>query len=201
MAAFEWDWLIERCVDALEESDPVAAVADLIAATVAHPQRLASTVSPPLDPADDGVAYRSDDLLIVNVVFPRGFATGIHDHRIPAVIGAWAGHEDNLLYRRRPSGVEYVGGRRLQPGEVLTLDEDAVHDVHARGSGWCGAIHVYLGDLDAQTRSEWPTIDGLERPCDADAMERRWLETAIATDLVTPKADDAAEPSEGTGSR
>jgi predicted metal-dependent enzyme (double-stranded beta helix superfamily) len=201
VAVVEWDRLIERCVDALEDSDPLGVVADLVAATVADPQRLASTVVPPLDPADDGVVYRSDDLLIVNVVFPGGFATGIHDHRVPAVIGAWAGHEDNLLYRRRPSGLEYVGGRRLEPGEVLTLAEDAVHDVHAPAASWCGALHVYLGDLGVQARSEWPSIDGLERACDAEDMERRWLEAAIATDLVTSEADDVADGPEAAGSQ
>jgi predicted metal-dependent enzyme (double-stranded beta helix superfamily) len=191
----EWDGLIQRCVDALQDTDPVAAVAEVVAATVADHRRLASTVVPPLDPADDGIVYRSDRLLIVNVVFPRGFETGIHDHRIPAVIGAWAGHEDNFLYRRRPDGLESVGGRRLEPGEVLTLDDEAVHDVHAPGSSWCGAIHVYFGDLGAQARSEWPAVDGSERPCDPDAMERRWLETAIATELVAAPGGDAAERS------
>lgn len=48
----------------------------------------------------------------------------------------------------------------------------------------------------ATPRSEWPTVDGLERSRDPDAMERRWLETAIATKLVTPTGDDTVvEPS------
>lgn len=188
MAAYAWDEFVERCLAARREPESLAAVAEVVAATVADPRRLEGTVTIPLPPDDEGIIHRSDELLIVNVVFPRGFRTGIHDHRMPAVIGAWAGHEDNLLYQRSPGPLEAVGVRRLEPGEVLVLDDQAIHDVHAPKESWCAAIHVYLGDLGARDRSEWPSIDGAERPCDSDDMERRWMELARATDLVRPPA-------------
>lgn len=184
MPSFDWDDLTRRCVEACGEPDPLGAVAEALARAVADHARLGSSVQIPLDADDDGVVHRSDALLIVNVIFPAGFRTGIHDHRIPAVIGAWGGHEDNRLFRRAQRGIEPAGVRRLEPGDVLVLDEHAIHDVHAPAGTWSGAVHVYLGDLGTVARSSWPSGNAPEAVFDADEMECRWLERATATGLV-----------------
>lgn len=184
MAEFDWDAFVSRCRTARDERRPLPALDEAVREAVSDPRRVAATVSLPLDPADDGIVYRSADLLILRSVFPRGFVTGIHDHRVPAVIGVWAGHEDNLLYRPAAAGLECFAVQRLGPGEVLALSDTAIHDVHASKTSWCGAIHVYLGDLTTQERSEWPAPDQPERPCDGEEMERQWLELGIATGLV-----------------
>ena len=194
MPAFDWDDFVERCVVASRDPDPLQAVAAVVGEAVADPGRVASTVVTPVDPDDDGVLHRSDELLVVNVLFPQGFATGIHDHRMPAVIGAWAGYEDNLLYRRAPSGMEPARAERLRPGEVLVLGEDAIHDVHAPTTSWSGAVHVYLGDLPAVPRSYWSAVDAPEQPCDPDEMEHRWTELAEATGLVAPAPPEPGVP-------
>lgn len=184
MVAFDPDRFVSRCVEALAESAPLAAAAEVVAEAVADPRAFAGVVDLPLDPDDDGILFRSPELMIVHVVFPSGFRTGAHDHRVPAVIGTWSGHEDNLLYSRTGSGIELREVRRVESGEVLVLDTGAIHDVHAPASSWTAGIHVYLGDLAAEPRSAWPDPGKVEVPCDADDMERRWLEQAIATGLV-----------------
>ena len=154
--------------------------------TVADPNSFVEALQLPLDPDDDGVLFQSAEVMIVHAVFPSAFSTGLHDHRMPAVIGTWAGYEDNLLYRRTPAGLEQRGIRRLEPSDVLVLGEDDVHDVHTPKNIWTAGLHVYLGDLIAVSRSSWTTPESPETPLDGDQMEQRWLERATATGLVEP---------------
>lgn len=186
MARFDGEAFVAACLAALEEADPLGAVAEAVAEAVAVPDALAGTVELPLDPDDDGLLYRSPELVVARVLFPAKFVTGIHDHRIPAVIGAWAGYEDNLIYRRE--GVRLVGHgkRRLEPRDVLVLEAADLHDVHAPTGSWTGALHVYLGDLEATERSSWAAVDAPEQPFDGEAMERQWTELGQATGLVAP---------------
>lgn len=191
VASFDWDGFVERCLATEGEGDRLGAIAEVVGEAIADPARLQGAVQLPMEPDDDGVVHRSADLLVVNVLFPRGFRTGIHDHRIPAVIGAWAGFEDNLLFERRAEGIARRASRRIRPGEVLALDADAIHDVHAPSATWCGAVHVYLGDLAAVDRSAWAAEDAPETACDGGEMERRWAALATATGLTRRPAQGA----------
>lgn len=186
VGAFDRDEFVAACVAALGEADRLGGLREVMARAVSDPASIAATVPVPVDPDDDGIIHRSPELFVTYAVFPRGFCTGIHDHRMPAVIGAWSGYEDNRLFRRAGGGLEPVGATRVEAGEVLVLDADAIHDVHAPASAWTGALHVYLGDLTAVPRSEWAGIDVPEAPLDVAAMERRWSEAAVATGLVAP---------------
>jgi predicted metal-dependent enzyme (double-stranded beta helix superfamily) len=186
MATFDPDGFVEACLDALGDSSPLDAVEAVVRETVADPSSFGEAMRLPLDPEDDGVLFRGPGVMIVLAVFPAGFATGLHDHRMPAVIGTWAGYEDNLLYRRTPAGLEHRGTRRLEPRDVLVLGADDIHDVHSPTSTWTAGLHVYLGDLSAASRSSWTTPDSPEMPLDGDEMEQRWLQRATATGLVEP---------------
>lgn len=160
------------------------AIGDVMQRAVSVPAEIQRVLEPPLDPDDDGVLHASPELLVAFAVFPPGFATGIHDHGTPAVIGAWAAHENNLLYRRTATGLEAVEPKRVHAGEVLVLGADAVHDVHAPTSTWCGALHVYLGDITTTTRSFWPDAAGPATPFSGDRQEQAWLEAAHATNIL-----------------
>lgn len=196
VVAFDRDAFVARCIEALTEPSPPSAIAEVVGEAVADPRAFTDVVHLPLDPADDGILHRSPELMIVHVVFPQGFRTGMHDHRMPAVIGAWAGYEDNLLFRRTPDGLERTGVRRIESGDVLLLGDDVVHDVHAPAGSWTAALHVYLGDLGTVARSSWAGPEAPEQPCVADEMEERWLAQAVATGLVAlPEADSSGPAS------
>jgi predicted metal-dependent enzyme (double-stranded beta helix superfamily) len=182
--AFDEDQFIADCVAARADSDPVAAIADVVARAVSRPDDVVASVEFPLDPYDDGVIHRSPELLIVKVVFPAKFVTGIHDHRVPAVIGAWGGFEDNLLYRRNDGRLAERGVRRLEPRDVLVMTSEDVHDVHVPGESWTGALHVYLGDIESLERSGWDGPDAPEQTLDVSAMGQLWDELARDTGLV-----------------
>lgn len=162
----------------------MAAIAELVGRAIHEPRALQAVFQVPVDPDDDGIVLRSPDLLVANAFFPGGFTTGIHDHTVPAVIGVWAGHEDNHLYEQTDRGLEQTRVIRLVPGEVLALDDAAIHDVHAPARAWSGAIHVYLGDLLGADRQAWPSSDEQPSPFDGEAFETRWQEAAVRTGFL-----------------
>ena len=184
VTAFDLDAFISSCVAAREEIEPVAALRDIVERAVSDPGGLDAAFPVPVDPSDDGVLYSSATLFVAQGLFPRGFSTGIHDHTVSAVIGTWAGYEDNHLFRRTASGIERIEVHRVLPGEVLVLDAHAIHDVHAPSTTWSAALHVYLGDITARKRSSWADEDASAFPFDGVDMEARWMEAATATGLV-----------------
>ena len=184
MTTFDLDTFIASCVTARNDSDPVGALREIVERTVREPNGLDDAFPVPVDPNDDGMLLCSPTLFIAQGLFPRGFATGIHDHRVVAVIGAYAGYEDNHLFRRSAFRLERIEVRRLHAGEVLVLDANAIHDVHAPSTAWTAALHVYLGDITAAARSSWAHVDAPESPLVAGDMESRWLAAATATGIT-----------------
>ena len=181
---FDHDEFVNACLAAIGEDDPIGAVREVVERAVSDPASIARTYEVPLDPDNEGILHRSSDLFITQVVFPRGFCTGLHDHTIPAIIGVWGGYEDNLVYRTDGARVLDGGQRhRVEPGQVLTLGAKDAHDVHAPDGGWSGALHVYLGDLISLERGAWETVDGERGIYDGAEQERRWTEVGKATGL------------------
>jgi predicted metal-dependent enzyme (double-stranded beta helix superfamily) len=185
MAIFDIDGFVAECLEALTDAEPVGAVEEAMERAMARPHALADRFPVPVDADDDGILYRSSELFIACAMFPKGFATGIHSHATPAIIGVWAGHEDNQLYRRAGEGIVSCGTRRVDTGGVLSLGPDAIHDVHTPATRWSGALHVYLADLTALDRDEWTDPEGPASRFDGAELERRWLETAQSTGLVS----------------
>jgi predicted metal-dependent enzyme (double-stranded beta helix superfamily) len=131
-------------------------------------------------------------------MFPPGFVTGIHDHSAPAVIGVWARHEDNWLYRHAGERIEALDPRRVETGSVLLLGESAIHDVHAPGDGWSGALHVYLGDILNADRSSWPDPGAPAHPFDgADLGSRRRRDGAHRADRGVARGVTAPQSRSG----
>ena len=184
MTTFDLDRFVGDCVEAADTDDPLGAVAEVVGRAVSDPRSVRYRFEVPLDPDDDGILHRSPGLFVTWAVFPRGFATGIHDHGVPAVIGGWAGEEANRLYRPTAAGLEACGSSRVTPGDVVTLDAETAHDVHVQGPSWSGALHVYLGDILTLDRHEWARPDDPATPFDPQDQERRWTAAAQATGLL-----------------
>jgi len=181
---FDTDEFVAGCLEASRAAQPVSALRLLVERAIAVPEAIERRFPVPVDPDDDGILHQSADLLITCAIFPRGFATGIHDHSVPAVLGLWAGVEDNWLYRRTPTGIELSATQRVGCGEVIVLDADAIHEVRVSASGWSGGLHVYLGDILAADRSEWADVASTATRFDPDDQERRWMAAAESTRLV-----------------
>ena len=73
------------------------------------------------------ILYRSEDLTVLNVVWPPLMTLFPHDHRMWAAIGIYSGREDNAFYRRDGDRGHPFGGRELADGAVLLLGDDVIH--------------------------------------------------------------------------
>jgi predicted metal-dependent enzyme (double-stranded beta helix superfamily) len=114
--------------------------------------------------------HHSDALTVLNVVWAPGMTIMAHDHRMIAVIGVYAGREDNVFWRRIAEHidgrVEAAGGKELRQGDVAVLGQDIIHSVTNPLAQFTGAIHVYAGDFFATPRSEWDPQTLTEKPYD-----------------------------------
>jgi predicted metal-dependent enzyme (double-stranded beta helix superfamily) len=92
------------------------------------------------------------------------------------------GYEDDYLFARDGTRAVQTSVDRCEPGQVLGLSVDAIHDVHAPPSTGSAAIHVYGGALFDQARHGWNPDEG---PVDdADDLDRM-LASLRASDYLT----------------
>jgi predicted metal-dependent enzyme (double-stranded beta helix superfamily) len=172
------DDVVARCRAALAEHAPALAVRDVLDELVAAPSALDRALGP-VELGGITPLHHSPDLTILRVAWTPGMAINPHDHRMWAVIGMYAGQEDNAFYRRGPAGLERAGGREVPAGDVLVLGEDAIHSVANSRRDFAVALHVYGGDFFSAARSEWDSDTFEERPRDLDGT-RRLFEAANA---------------------
>jgi predicted metal-dependent enzyme (double-stranded beta helix superfamily) len=102
-----------------------------------------------------------------------------HNHLMWAVIGIYAGREDNIFWRRlpdEPGRIEAAGAKSLGPGDAEPLGRDIIHTVTNPLPRLTGAIHVYGGDFFAVARSEWDPETLCERALDLDRAARLFEE-------------------------
>jgi predicted metal-dependent enzyme (double-stranded beta helix superfamily) len=162
------DELVVACIEAIAEPDPRGAVREVLSRFVADGALIESRVE---STAGLHVLYRSDDLTVLNVIWPPLMTLFPHDHRMWAAIGIYGGREDNTFYRRDGDSVIPSGGKELADGAVLLLGDDVIHSVHnpAR-SAYTGAIHVYGGDFVGTPRSQWDPATLTEQAYDLELV-------------------------------
>ena len=155
---FDLDQFAADCRAALAEDASQKAVREVVARAVADPGAVLAALG---EPQRGGVhkLYHSDDLTIVNVIWPPYMTIMPHNHLMWAVIGIYTGREDNIFWRRRPDGetskVEAAGAKALSVGDCEPLGVNIIHSVTNPIPRLSGAIHVYGGDFYAAERSEW----------------------------------------------
>lgn len=94
-----------------------------------------------------------------------------HDHNMTAMIGVFEGCEEQRFWARTDHGVEQAAGRLLEPGEVITLGERAIHAISSPAHAPARAIHVYLGDIYDVERSLFHPDTLEEFPFEADRYD------------------------------
>ena len=167
---------IDACRNALKENDPQAAVRELVARAVSEPGDVMRALGEPKRAAINTV-YRSVDLTILDVCWGPRLAFQPHDHRIWAVIGVYAGREQNFFYRRSGPSLAQASMRELNVKDTAALGAAAIHAVTNPLDSVTAAIHVYGGDFFATPRSEWDPITFVERPYDTAAALRIFEES------------------------
>ena len=185
---FNLDHFIADCRAALTEPSPELAIKEILERAVANPADVVGALGTPRQ-AQIASLHHDRDLTILNVVWTPGMAAYPHDHRMWALIGLYAGQEDNTFYRRNPEGLQVAGGKQLETGETALLGKAVIHAVVNPLRVFTGAIHIYGGDFFGTPRSDWDPETLQERPYDverarklvADANERWLAECARAS--------------------
>ena len=173
---FDIEQFLTECRAAITETEPRAAVKQVLERAVAAPDQVAAAL--PAERAGVVPLYAADDLSVLHVVWAPGMRFRPHNHLMWAVIGMYGGQEDNAFYRRMGTGLAESGGRQLRTGDVTLLGADTIHAVTNPLRTFAGAIHVYGGDITTRVgRSEWDEERGEEVPYDF-ARTRRYFEEA-----------------------
>ena len=167
---------IEACRTAMKEHDPQAAIQELVARTVSEPGRVITALGEP-SRAGVNTLYRSQDLTILNLCWGPHLEFKPHDHRMWAVIGVYAGREQNFFYRRSGQSLTRHGMREMNARDTSALGADAIHAVTNPLDQVTAAIHVYGGDFFGTPRSEWDPKTFVEQPYDTAATLRIFEES------------------------
>src|SRR5262245_12951428 len=111
---FDTERFIADCRAALDGPDSARNVREVVARAVADPAGVTASLG---EPAAGSIVplYRSEDLTIINVLWPVNMVVAPHNHNTWAVIGVYGGREDNILWRRLPAdsarGIEAAGAK------------------------------------------------------------------------------------------
>jgi predicted metal-dependent enzyme (double-stranded beta helix superfamily) len=90
-----------------------------------------------------------------------------HNHRIWAIIGVTHGSEKNEFFQRSEHTIEPLGGRVVTEGEVIVMNDEAIHSVKNPSTlRLSSALHVYGGDLIGAAKAMWCDPDLSEQPFD-----------------------------------
>ncbi len=172
---FDRDRLVEECRASLGGGQK--ALREILLHAVSD---LSQAPTTPRDVPEPGLQtlYRSIDLTVLDFVWAPDMTLPPHTHEMAALIGVYAGREDNIFWRRRASGIEAAGAQSLGMRDVATLGKDIIHSVTNPLGMRSRAIHVYLGDFFAPPvpRREWDheTLD--EHDWSPDEVRRRFAE-------------------------
>ncbi len=175
---FDKDRFVADCRAALAADPTHRHVREVVARAVADPGQVLHGLGTP-ERASVGILHRSPDLTILNLVWAPRMCVMPHNHDMWAVIGIYAGAEDNIFWRRIPGepaerGIEAAGARSLRTGDVDTLGRDIIHSVLNPLERCTAAIHVYGGDFFDAHRSQWESEALTESPFDYEASRRRF---------------------------
>ncbi len=154
---FDLDRFVADCRAALAEDSSHKSVREIVARAVAEPAAVLTALGEPSRGTIERL-HHSDDLTILNVVWPPHMTIMPHNHQMWAVIGVYTGREDNIFWRRVSedgSKIEAAGAKSLCIKDAAPLGRDIIHSVTNPIPRLSGAIHVYGGDFFAAARSEW----------------------------------------------
>ena len=166
---FDTDGFIEACVAA--QADSERSVREVVHKAVSDPSGVMKTLGEPRE-AGIQTLHCTDTLTVLNIVWTPLMNSGPHDHQMWAVIGVYAGGEDNIFWRRRPDGIEAAGASSLRAGEAELMGWNIVHSVTNPTAKLTGSIHVYGGNFFTKKRNQWNPETLREEPYDVGKNDK-----------------------------
>jgi len=170
---FDIDKFVAACIQARADDASHKAVREVVREAVSNRPAVIKAFGEPTG-AGFQTLHRSDELTVLNFTWAPLMTIMPHNHNMWAVIGIYAGREDNIFWRKngRNGIVEAAGAKSLMPGDAAALGRDIVHSVTNPIEKMTSAIHVYGGDFFAPGRSEWDPETLEQRPYDIDKTRR-----------------------------
>ena len=176
---FDLDRFVADCRAALREKLAQRAVRETVARAVADPAAVIGALGEPKR-GEIVRLHHSAELTVLNVLWAPHFMVMPHNHGMWAVIGVYAGREDNIFWRRAKGAaggrIEAASVQSLGVKDAVLLGRDIIHSVVNPIPRVTGAIHVYGGDFFAAPRSEWDSETLCEGPFDMQRQMRRFEE-------------------------
>jgi predicted metal-dependent enzyme (double-stranded beta helix superfamily) len=159
------DRFVEDCIIANDDTDPQAAVKEVLARAVSNPNGVLAAIGEPSQ-AGINVLHKSATLTIFSATWTPQMNLMPHNHLMWANIGIYTGREDNILWRKTPEGIHAYGAEALFEGDAAALPVDAIHSVTNPLLRFTGGIHIYGGDYFDTARSKWNPETLAEEPSD-----------------------------------
>ncbi len=163
------DRFVADCVAAGRESDPQAAVLEVLARAVREPGRVRAALGETRE-AGLRVLHRSKSLTVFSATWAPNMTLLPHDHRMWAAIGIYAGREDNILWTKGPGRIAVSGAKALFEGDAVALPADTIHSVTNPLGRFTGGLHAYGGDFFGRARSQWNPETLAEEPSDGETI-------------------------------
>ena len=160
VTVFYVDNFIAECQVARREDEPRLAVRDVVQRAVSG----GAAVGDVLCPAEAGftMLHHDDELTILHVVWAPHMSIYPHDHAMWAVIGIYAGQEDNAFFRRERPGARMLvesGGKQLREREVAAArrrHHPRRHQPTRRVDGGDPRLRRRLRERAAEPVGAWP---------------------------------------------
>ena len=113
----------------------------------------------PEDGEDEICLFEDETVSIWSCRFQPHVVMPPHEHLLDVHIAGYSGGEKNILFKIDDGELKHDSTVVVEPGQVLTLDKDAVHAVSAEGDAPSLALHVYMGPLMKLKRAlfDWQT--------------------------------------------
>ncbi len=180
---FDVDAFVVDLIGCLDDPEPRRAAKAVMDEVMATPDAVADALAPKVGGLQ--LLHHTPELTVINIVWPPHMRLMPHDHRMWALIGIYAGIEDNQFYRRDPAdGLDERSHRRLEVGDVTLLGSETIHSVTNPVNRLTGGLHVYGGDFVNHPRSQWGPGDTVERPYDMADVNRQFREANVAAGLA-----------------
>jgi len=106
-------------------------------------------------------------ITVQTVVWAPGSRSPIHNHGTWGIVALLSGQEKNTFWQKKatpehPDRIQSVGDRQLNPGDILCLMPDAIHQVEALGDDPTISFNLY-GVTDYDQRFEFDVERGIAR--------------------------------------
>lgn len=183
MPGFDKERFVEDCITA-NDNGGAGAVREVLTRAVAGHRAVLAALGEPTEAGLD-VLHRSPSLTIFAAKWTPQMNLPPHDHRMWAMIGMYAGREDNIFWKRAGSRLEASGARALFEGDVAAMAPDIIHSVTNPLQRFAGGLHIYGGDFFDTPRSQWNPETLAEEHSDG-AVIRAMFERENARRALSP---------------